>query len=240
MAATFWRQTLKGHNHMQREHHIYPIPLKVKSLPAAVKIKGVLSPSHCRRLISLAKRKGLVCIERDRYGQASATMACRLLPEDDELIYKRFAQKATELNAEIRRLSLTGIYEPVSVLRYSAAAWIRPHIDADYRVPDPSKLSCTIQLVPKDSFTGGVLTIAETEVFRLDIGDAVVFPSHMLHTVSPIKSGERSLWQPGFMVRRSVEDVIVLRTMNGKPTLITYTGGGGRLLPCAATIRGGH
>lgn len=176
---------------MQRENLIYAIPLKIKSLPAAVKIKRLLSPGHCRRLISLAKRKGLESIESDRYGQASTTQACRLLPEDDPLVYERFVQKATVLNAEIWRLSLTGIYEPVSVLRYGAADWIRPHIDADYRVPDPSKLSCTIQLVPRGAFTGGVLTIAETEVFRLDIGDAVLFPSHMLHTVSPIKRGER-------------------------------------------------
>ena len=45
--------------------------------------------------------------------------------------------------------------------------------------------------MPRGSFAGGVLTIAETESFDLDIGDAVVFPSHMLHTVSPITSGER-------------------------------------------------
>lgn len=176
---------------MQREDLIYAIPLKVKSLPAAVKISGFLSPSHCRRLISLAEKKGLNSIEEDRYGQASTTTACRLLPEDDELIYELFARKATELNAEIWQMSLSGIYEPVSILRYRTADWIRPHIDADYRVPDPSKLSCTVQLVPGDYFTGGLLTIAETEVFQLDIGDAVLFPSHMLHTVSPITSGER-------------------------------------------------
>ena len=176
---------------MQREELIYPIPLKVKSLPAAVKVSGFLSAGHCRRLVALAERKGLHSIEEDRYGGPSATAACRLLPEDDELIYQLIARKATELNAEIWRLSLTGIYEPVKVLRYRTADWIRPHIDADYRVPDPSKLSCSIQLSPKDSFTGGVLTIAESEVFQLDIGDAVVFPSHMLHTVSPITSGER-------------------------------------------------
>jgi predicted 2-oxoglutarate/Fe(II)-dependent dioxygenase YbiX len=176
---------------IQRENLIYAIPLKVKSLPAAVKLPGFLSPSHCRRLISLSRRKGLKCIENDRYGQASTTSACRLLPEDDELIYKRLAHKVTQLNAELWQLSLAGIYEPVNVLRYRPADWIRPHIDADYRVPDPSKLSCTVQLVPRGSFAGGVLTIAETESFDLDIGDAVVFPSHMLHTVSPITSGER-------------------------------------------------
>jgi len=176
---------------LQRENLIYAIPLKVKSLPAAVKLPGFLSPSHCRRLISLAKRKGFHSIKNDRYGQASTTAACRLLPEDDKLIYKRLAHKITQLNSELWQLSLAGIYEPVNVLCYSPAAWIRPHIDADYRVPDPSKLSCSVQLVPRGSFAGGVLTIAETESFDLDIGDAVVFPSHMLHAVSPIKSGQR-------------------------------------------------
>lgn len=176
---------------MQRENLIYAIPLKVKSLPAAVKLPGFLSPSHCRRLISLGRRKGFKSIENDRYGQASTTASCRLLPEDDDLIYRRLARQITQLNAELWRLSLSGIYEPVSVLRYRTADWIRPHIDADYRVPDPSKLSCTVQLVARGSFAGGVLTIAETENFDLDIGDAVVFPSNMLHTVSPIKSGER-------------------------------------------------
>jgi PKHD-type hydroxylase len=176
---------------LKRENLIYAIPLKVKSLPAAVKLPGFLSPGHCRRLISLGRRKGLHSIKNDRYGQASNTTACRLLPEDDELIYKRLANKITQLNAELWQLSLTGIYEPVNLLCYRPADWIRPHIDADYRVPDPSKLSCSVQLVPRGSFDGGVLTIAETESFDLDIGDAVVFPSHMLHTVSPIKSGER-------------------------------------------------
>ena len=176
---------------MRREDLVYAIPLKVKSLPAAVKIPGFLTPEHCQRLIGLAERKGFTSIEKDRFGRRSTTSSCRLLPEDDDLVYQRFAATAAELNAEHWRMSLAGIYEAVSLLRYRTGDWIRPHIDADYRVPDPSKLSCSIQLVPKGSFTGGVLTIAESESFDLDIGDAVLFPSHMLHTVSPIESGER-------------------------------------------------
>src|SRR5258707_10877616 len=115
---------------LQRENLIYAIPLKVKSLPAAVKLPGFLSPSHCRRLISLGRRKGFKSIENDRYGRTSTTASCRLLPEDDDLIYRRLAHQITELNAELWQLSLAGIYEPVNVLRYRAADWIRPHIDA--------------------------------------------------------------------------------------------------------------
>jgi hypothetical protein len=176
---------------IQRDALIYPIPLRVKSLPAAVKVPAFLTPEHCERLIAVATRKGFQSIEQDRFGNPSTTAFCRLRPEDDELIYEQFARKATELNAELWGLSLTGIYEPVSVLRYRTGDWIRPHTDADYRVPDPSKLTASIQLVPGNAFTGGVLTIAESEHFHLEVGDAVIFPSHMLHTVSPIESGER-------------------------------------------------
>ncbi len=177
---------------MQEKKLVYPLPLKTKPLPAAVKISGFLSRSHCRRLIALAKTIGLKQIKQSRYGQSTfAAEGCWLLPEHDELVFKRFAKKAVEVNTEIWRLSLAGIYEPMSILRYRTGDWTRPHIDTDYRVPDPSKLSCVVQLVPKSSFTGGVLTIAETETFHLDIGDAVLFPSHMLHSVSPVETGER-------------------------------------------------
>lgn len=178
---------------MDRETLIHAIPLKVLPLPAAVKVPGFLTSDHCERLISAAERKGLKPIGHDRFGGESTTESCRLMPEDDSQIYEKFAQKATDLNAELWRLSVAGIYEPIKVLRYRIGDWIRPHIDADYRVPDTSKMTCTVQLVPSDSYRGGLLTIAETESFELDVGDAVFFPSHMLHTVSPVESGERTV-----------------------------------------------
>jgi len=87
-------------------------------LPAAVKLPGFLSPSHCRRLISLARRKGFHSIKNDRYGQASTTTACRLLPKEDELVYKQLAIRITQLNAETLAVVSGGIYEPVNVLCY--------------------------------------------------------------------------------------------------------------------------
>jgi PKHD-type hydroxylase len=186
----------------RREHElVYPLPLLTRRLPAAVKVPGFLTPEHCQRLIALAEKKGLEPIQQSRYGQQTFSAdGCWLLPADDELVFKRFAEEAARINDENWRLALSGIFSPMSVLRYRTGNWIRSHIDTDYRLADPTKLSCVIQLVPNQSFSGGVLTIAETEAYELDIGDAVFFPSHMVHTVSAVESGERfvlAAWAQG-------------------------------------------
>jgi PKHD-type hydroxylase len=185
-----------------KEHRLlYPLPLLTRPLPAAVRVDAFLSPNHCRKLIALAKRKGFETIERSRYGQATFSAAgCWILPEDEKLVFRRFAAKAAEINEATWRLALAGIFTPMSVLKYGPGGWIRPHIDVDYRLADATKLSCVVQLVAKGAFSGGTLTIAETETFDLDIGDAVFFPSHMVHSVSPVESGERyvlAAWAQG-------------------------------------------
>ena len=180
---------------------VFPIPLLARRLPAALKVAGFLSASHCRKLISLARKKGLEPIERSRHDQATfSASGCWLTPEDDELVFKRFAEGAASINADHWRLSLAGIYSPMSLLRYGEGDWIRPHIDADYRLADATKLTCIVQLVPRQDFEGGVLTVAENEAYELDIGDAVFFPAQTLHTVAPITRGVRivlAAWAQG-------------------------------------------
>ena len=184
-----------------RHELIYPLPVLTERLPPAIRVPAFLSPSHCRRLVALAKRKGLEPIRRSRYGQQTfSASGAWILPADDGLVFRRFAEQAAAINAANWRLALAGIYSPMSILRYRAGDWIRPHIDADYRLADATKLSCVVQLVGKESFSGGTLTIAETDAYELDIGDAVFFPSHMVHTVSAVESGERfvlTAWAQG-------------------------------------------
>ncbi len=176
-----------------KEHELlYPLPLFSRPRPAAVRDAGFLTPAHCEALVALAHRKGLEAIRQSRHGQETFSAAgCWITPADDERVFSLIARRAAECNAEHWRLSLAGIYSPFSVLHYGAGDWIRPHTDADYRLADATKLSCVVQLVAAGSFSGGRLTIAETESYDLDIGDAVFFPSQTVHTVSPIQSGER-------------------------------------------------
>jgi predicted 2-oxoglutarate/Fe(II)-dependent dioxygenase YbiX len=194
-----WRLSL-GEG-LTRHELVHPIPLLARKLPAAVHIPRFLEPDHCRRLIVLAEQKGLDPIEKSRHDQATfSAKGAWLLPKDDDLIFQRFADQAATSNAENWRLPLAGIYSPFSVLRYGPGDWIRPHVDVDYRLADATKLTCVVQLVPKDDFEGGVLTIAENEAYDLDIGDAVFFPAGTLHSVSPITSGVRTVlaaWAQG-------------------------------------------
>lgn len=185
----------------RRHELIYPLPLLARPLPVAVRVPAFLTPEHCANLIDVAQRKGLEPIERSRHGQQTFSAAgAWILPEDDDAVFRLFADRAAEVNDAYWRLPLAGIYSPMSILRYRSGDWIRPHIDFDYRLADATKLSCVVQLVSKDDFRGGVLTIGESEAYELDRGDAVFFPSHMVHTVSAVESGERfvlAAWAQG-------------------------------------------
>jgi predicted 2-oxoglutarate/Fe(II)-dependent dioxygenase YbiX len=61
-----------------------------------------------------------------------------------------------------------------------------------------------MQLIPQEDFTGGVLTVAETDKVVMQEGDAVFFPAHTIHTVSAVTSGTRIVlagWVHGPVLR---------------------------------------
>ncbi len=190
----------------QSQSILYPIPLLTRKLPSYVYARGLLSPSECDRLITIAQDKGYQHFEESRYGEAGAVRVetCEVLPDEADFVYPKMATTAAELNQEHWQLSLTGITEAFRVLRYSDGYWTRPHVDRDYRLADSSKLSCIIQLVPSDHFSGGVLSVAETDVIALKQGDAVFFPAHEIHTLSAVTGGTRIVlagWVHGPVLR---------------------------------------
>ena len=190
----------------QSQTILYPIPLLTRKLPSHVCARGLLSPRECDQLIAIAEDKGYQHFEESRYGEAGAVQVetCEVLPHEADFVYQKMATTATELNHEHWQLALTGITEAFRVLRYYAGYWTRPHVDRDYRLADSSKLSCIIQLVPSDNFSGGVLTVAETDSIRLERGDAVFFPAHEIHTLSALTAGTRLVlagWVHGPVLR---------------------------------------
>ena len=170
---------------------LYPIPLLSRKRPSHVCCRNLLSVSECERLVAIAEHKGYRRFDRSRHGEPGVVQVetCEVTPEEAEFVYARMATTAAQLNQEHWQLSLMGIAEPFRVLRYVDGYWTRPHVDRDYRLPDSSKLSCIMQLVPSDDFSGGALTVAETDVISMQQGDAVFFPAHEIHTVSPITGG---------------------------------------------------
>lgn len=107
------------------------------------------------------------------------------------------AAEVARLNAEIYRFALDGFvtHDPPSILRYesSVADHFHPHRDMG---PDflTRKLSCVVQLSDPADYRGGSLLFPEhNEVATTGRGTMTVFPSFMVHQVTPVIAGNRSV-----------------------------------------------
>ncbi|MCP9848528.1 Fe2+-dependent dioxygenase [Cyanobium sp. Morenito 9A2] len=68
------------------------------------------------------------------------------------------------------------------------------HVDNAFMDGGRSDLSFTVFLSPPDHYEGGALVLEQPhgeEAFRLPAGQALVYPSTMLHRVEPVSAGER-------------------------------------------------
>jgi PKHD-type hydroxylase len=109
-------------------------------------------------------------------------------------IFQRVAGAVHSLNNDFFKFDLFGLTEGFQFTEYAApTGYYGAHIDCGKGIP-PRKLSVTIQLSPSDAYEGGDLllhydktpTKAPTEQ-----GKAIVFPSYLLHEVTPVTKGTR-------------------------------------------------
>ena len=99
---------------------------------------------------------------------------------------------------EFREFAFPVALAPPMLTRYQPAMRYGAHGDAAF-IPLPgatirSDLSCTIFLSEPDSYEGGDLhvRIADASLrFKLQPGEAIVYPSNTLHQVEPVTEGER-------------------------------------------------
>jgi len=94
--------------------------------------------------------------------------------------YKAYAQP----KATIRML----------VSRYEAGSAYGAHVDEAVIGGKRVDLSFTLFLSAPDSYEGGELTLMEPSgsvEIKLPVGDAILYPTHALHEVKPVTSGER-------------------------------------------------
>jgi len=91
--------------------------------------------------------------------------------------------------------------ESIQITKYDSAnqGHYSPHKDSGDVHTDPSgrhrKLSLVIQLSPPDSYVGGDLVFPESANYSPDLvkaqGTAIVFPSYLVHGVTPVTEGVR-------------------------------------------------
>lgn len=128
-------------------------------------------------------------------------------------LYERMMKLSVEANAELWKFDLRTALESIQYTEYYASE--NGHYDwhqdiGPGELPSKRKVSITIQLSESDDYEGGDLMICtgsngsgkldNNEICPRGKGVGVLFPSYMMHRVSPVTKGTRKslvLWVGG-------------------------------------------
>lgn len=105
--------------------------------------------------------------------------------------------RAFDRSETLRTAALPKIIQPPILSRYGVGMGYGTHIDNPIRrIPLPMRLdlSITVFLSEPDSYDGGELVIETPygeKAIKLPAGDAILYPTTMLHRVADISRGER-------------------------------------------------
>jgi PKHD-type hydroxylase len=163
---------------------------------------AVFNAVEVRELCALVPRRHWVPAEVSRPGEVdpvyrSAELSW-LQPRDAGWVFERLRQAVEQLNERWFGFDLAGFHDPLQLTRYSADQrgqydW---HTDRGTYINGnpPRKLTVVVQLSESNVYEGGDLELLfGREPLRVDRtqGGLHVFPSFVLHRVTPITSGTR-------------------------------------------------
>lgn len=114
--------------------------------------------------------------------------------------FLRIQNKIAELNKRWLQFELDGNMEDLQYLDYGFGGFYDKHTDNSSDAVATRKLTCVIQLSPSHSYRGGHLKIDSNTVDASGNplsygprkqGTAIIFPSHLPHTATPVWWGRR-------------------------------------------------
>lgn len=114
--------------------------------------------------------------------------------DENKWIYNKLAGLAMNCNNERYWFDLLGFHQELQLTRYSEGDFFDWHMDFGPGGISARKLSMTIQLSNPDEYEGGDLQfMINKEVVNAprEKGTIIVFPSFILHRVTPITKGVR-------------------------------------------------
>ncbi len=173
-------------------------------------LQGALSPDDCQRLVSLAaaaplREGGLVGGVADTRIRRAGLVWVDDLP-DAGWVMDRMIALVAQANRQAFDFDLTEFAESAQVARYGAE--VQGHFDWHSDIGAGTfaarrKLTVVVQLTDPDAYEGGALELCpDSAVVAVPraIGHATVFPSFVLHRVTPVTAGVRwslTLWAHG-------------------------------------------
>ena len=118
------------------------------------------------------------------------------LPKTSEtqLVFEKLADVASRMNAQHFRFDLTGFGEQLQLTNYDQSENGMYGWHQDYGSGISRKLSMAVQLTDPSQYEGGnlqVMTSGEPQNVRKQRGLIAIFPSYVLHQVTPVTQGSR-------------------------------------------------
>lgn len=183
----------------------FPIPKLANvshiELPTYITGNNVFAPQEMDRINQIAAaiepRKVTVGHDKAERPEYNRSVFRHLIPgPDTHWIYQRIAQTVAMLNATCYQFDVDGFDEPLYHVTYDASeqghyTW---HYDGNAAGKPTRKLSITFQMSPETDYVGGDLEFnrsGEPMQAPRQQGTFVMFPSYLLHRVTPVTKGTR-------------------------------------------------
>jgi PKHD-type hydroxylase len=113
---------------------------------------------------------------------------------DTKWVFEKLADVASKMNAQHFRFDLTGFGEALQLTHYDQSENGMYGWHQDYGGGVSRKLSMVVQLTDPSEYEGGnlqVMTSGEPQNIRKQRGLIAIFPSYVLHQVTPVTQGNR-------------------------------------------------
>ena len=180
---------------MQKQYNSY-WPLELDTVEHWAYWDNAFSKEECKKIIEIGNKnvleEGKTFGAKKDYRKSKITW---LYPyEETNWIYRRLTDITNELNNKYFKFQIDGFAEGLQFTHYKEPdGKYSKHIDKYYNSLT-RKLSIVVQLSDPKKYKGGdlLLHIDQPEVkIEKQIGKLVIFPSYVLHEVTPVSKGER-------------------------------------------------
>ena len=161
---------------------------------------NVFSPDECKKIIEIGEKyklkEAVVGANKQPVTEIRESSINWIFPQEDtEWIYYRMTNLVKHLNDNYFKFNLFGFIEGFQFTNYKAPnGKYDKHVDRALN-KGIRKLSMSIQLTDPKKYEGGELKLYESDTpntMSKKQGTLILFPSFILHEVTPVTKGERN------------------------------------------------
>ena len=180
-------------------NHSFGLPLKMH-FAEYVYYNGILLPHEVDKIRSLWNNEKTIQAtlggSDKEYDDELRKSSVMFLDDNEEMqwIYEKLKMVTIAANNERYWFDLLGFHQKLQLTRYTEGDFFEWHLDFGAAEISTRKLSVTVQLSDPDEYEGGDLEFMinhKTLKAPREKGTIIVFPSFIMHRVTPITKGTR-------------------------------------------------